>query len=82
MNVREIVLAHLKSIGADGLCAYECGCGLDDFMPCDSPNIEKCVPARKQKFDGTCPGCASNDCREDSCYRPMNTTTKEEDTHL
>lgn len=49
MNVKEIVIAHLKSIGADGLCADECGCGLDDLMPCMCEGIEDCVPARRRE---------------------------------
>ena len=45
MNCREIVIAHLKSIGADGLCINDCGCGIDDFAPCGS-DFSDCVPAR------------------------------------
>lgn len=85
MNVRQIVLAHLKLIGADGLCAEECGCGLDDFMPCGGDrNVSECKPAMRRDCDGTCNGCLSegtND-RADSCYRPAETTNEPEETHL
>lgn len=44
MNVRQIVIAHLKDIGADGLCCDGCGCGGGLIMPCnDDPS--KCIPA-------------------------------------
>lgn len=51
MTVREIIISHLRSIGADGLCSYDCGCGFDDLMPCAGDSIlgdcSQCVPARK-----------------------------------
>ena len=34
MNIHEIVIAHLRAIGADGLAIEDCGCGLDDLLPC------------------------------------------------
>lgn len=82
MNVREIVIAHLKAIGADGLCAHECGCGLDDFMPCDElACLEECKPAKRYLCDRSCGiGCHGPD--NGDCYRPMNATTNEEETHL
>ena len=43
MTVKEMVIAALKAGGYDGLCADECGCRLDDLMPCDSP-CDKCEP--------------------------------------
>ncbi len=37
MNVKEIVIEYLKSHGYDGLYdGYDCGCKVDDLMPCDS----------------------------------------------
>lgn len=52
-TVREVVLTHLKSIGADGLCSESCGCGVNDLMPCDSCFFD-CYVARKTiaKNDG------------------------------
>ena len=48
MKVKEILIDWLKSHGHDGLCNQEiiCGCGLDDFMPCDGVDME-CEPAKK-----------------------------------
>ena len=38
MNLREYIAACLKSDGYDGLHdAEECGCTLDDLMPCGHP---------------------------------------------
>jgi len=48
MNIEQIIKAHLKAIGADGLCNDECGCGLDDLAPCDGL-VGECEPARKGK---------------------------------
>lgn len=49
MNVREIVVEHLKAGGFDGLAAEDCGCSIDDIMPCCSGDrdISECRPARK-----------------------------------
>jgi Fe2+ or Zn2+ uptake regulation protein len=46
-TVREIVRQYLQDHGYHGLCnpALECGCGIDDLMPCDS-NPFGCQPAR------------------------------------
>lgn len=45
MTVKEIIIEKLKSMGADGLCCEDCGCGLDDLEPCSCINIDMCVPA-------------------------------------
>ncbi len=42
MNVKEIIIAHLKEIGADGLCNGGCRCLLmDDIIPCNAM-IDEC----------------------------------------
>ena len=46
MTVEEIVIEKLRELGADGLCIDECGCGLDDFMPCEE-GCGNCVPGVK-----------------------------------
>ena len=47
MNVRDLVVAKLKEMGAAGLCTDGCGCGLDDLMPCCiSEDTLGCEPAR------------------------------------
>lgn len=55
MNLREIAKKWLKENGYDGLAGENCGCFLDDLMPCDEPSIE-CRPGYKV----VCPG-------EDKC---------------
>lgn len=46
MNVHDIIQAHLKEIGAEGLANgdEECGCGIDDLAPCGEACMG-CVPA-------------------------------------
>lgn len=54
ITVKTILEYHLKSIGADGLCnpGEECGCGLDDLMPCGCDlNLEECVAAKLVKSE-------------------------------
>ena len=34
MTVRDIVAEYLRENGYDGLCGDECGCFMDDIMPC------------------------------------------------
>jgi hypothetical protein len=82
MNVREIVTAHLKAGGFDGLAGEDCGCGLDDLMPCDGYGFDLCKPAKRHDFDGTCTVCAGVDGRVDDCYRVAEQPTNEEETHL
>jgi len=49
MKIKDILIDWLKSHNYDGLCNQEinCGCGLDDFMPCDEIGVE-CEPAKKE----------------------------------
>ncbi len=51
MTVREIIIAHLRQVGADGLCSDNCGCGIDDLMPCEGESVDggcrECIPARE-----------------------------------
>jgi hypothetical protein len=86
MNVKQITIAYLKENGFDGLHSEECGCGVDDLMPCDGEGIEHCKPAKAVPCDGSCRNCCSSESEiasgKESCYRPMDTTTKEEETHL
>jgi len=81
MNVREIVTAHLKAGGFDGLYGEYCGCGLDDFMPCDCSNIAKCKPAKAVPCDQTCRNCEAENVGG-VCYRPAEQPVNEEETHL
>jgi hypothetical protein len=47
-NVRTIVAAHLKAGGFDGLWVDDCGCEIDDLMPCGVPWICDCQPGHKK----------------------------------
>jgi hypothetical protein len=45
VNVKGILSEWLKAHGYDGLAGkYDCGCPLNDLMPCDEPQPD-CVPA-------------------------------------
>jgi len=50
MTLKEIVTKWLKENGYDGLCEVmtECGCGLDDLMPCGEPK-EDCEAGHEVK---------------------------------
>ena len=68
MNVRQIVMAHLKAGGFDGLAVDDCGCGIDDLMPCDGYGIDRCKPANAVPCDGTCFNCEKEN-EGGVCYR-------------
>lgn len=48
MTVKSIIEKYLRDNGYDGLYSddYECGCEVDDLMPCEEPGIE-CRPGYK-----------------------------------
>jgi hypothetical protein len=90
MNVREIVIAHLKAGGFDGLCVDECGCELDDLMPCGGCNVEECMPSKKV-FCRDIPNPPCGSCDEQCDEEQMKTAflfitaeqpANEEETHL
>jgi hypothetical protein len=55
MNGREIVEKYLRENGYDGLCGDECGCLVDDLMPCGE-TLEWCEPGYKVPCDeDNCP---------------------------
>ena len=51
MELHEMVKEWLKEKGYDGLCNtdIECGCELDDFMPCGEPRMECQAGTKKIK---------------------------------
>ena len=59
MNVRNIVSEWLRKHGYDGLYTEDCGCVLDDLMPCSGPYefSTSCNPG----YRNPCPGA-------DECY--------------
>ena len=56
VNVRTIVEKHLRRCGFDGLWNdfAECGCELDDLMPCDG-EVTRCEPGYKIPCGDDCP---------------------------
>ena len=46
IEVRDMVFEWLNKHGYDGLCNEDCGCGIDDLMPCASWFAD-CEPAYK-----------------------------------
>lgn len=53
-GVKDMCAAWLKEHGFDGLvcCELECGCHLEDFMPCEDPDLHECLPAYDATPDG------------------------------
>ena len=46
MNAKDLLIKGLKEMGADGLYISSgpnesCGCGLDDFVPCDGKCMDE-----------------------------------------
>ena len=80
-TVFEIVKGYLIENKYDGLyndlCGDECGCGIDDLMPCDYDCISKCTPAYKHE----CEKCEVEECeyRDDNfgCYKPEQQKEKQ-----
>lgn len=74
MTVSQIVKKYLNDNGFDGLYGDHCGCGLDDFMPCDG-ECSSCEPAYKHICPGAdkCPDaetCESGGSIGVDCYGP------------
>ena len=46
MYCKDIIMDWLKEHGYDGLVSIdlECGCGFDDFIPCDDIDMDECEP--------------------------------------
>jgi hypothetical protein len=73
MTVKEIVKEYLEKNGYDGLCGGDCGCGLDDFMPCAQFALEGvptcCTPAYKHTCNSDCTNCGDDElCELIECY--------------
>jgi hypothetical protein len=88
MDVRAIVKQYMENNGYTALCNDECGCSLDDFMPCDCDCIADCEVG----YANHCPTCAKhktsecpNDfwddikvcCSEIVCYQPKESSGSE-----
>jgi hypothetical protein len=48
ITVKQILEKWLKENGYDGLATANCGCGLDDLIPCDGDGIWNCNAAYKE----------------------------------
>lgn len=48
MTRNEIIIAGLNAEGLDGLCNWECGCGIDDLAPCGEGPFADCVGAKRK----------------------------------
>ncbi|RLC38217.1 hypothetical protein DRH27_02825 [Candidatus Falkowbacteria bacterium] len=60
MTVKEIVKKYLQDNEYDGLCNTDCGCTIDDLIPC-CENSDDCLAGYKSECDPeTCP--ADGDC--------------------
>jgi hypothetical protein len=59
MTCKDIIEKYLIDNGFDGLCGDECGCSMDDFMPCEGL-CGDCFPAYEYeiKQGKTCKDCA------------------------
>ena len=55
MTVKEIVMKYLKDNGFDGLYSEDCGCLVDDLIPCSS-DAEYCEAGVKKN----CSECENN----------------------
>jgi len=79
MRVNEIVIDYLRKNGYDGLCGDGCGCGLDDFAPCDE-DFGNCEPAYKVRCHKE--KCENkNECDGDDnigCFKPIKVEGSEE----
>ena len=58
MEIRQIVEQWLRANGYDGLTTVDCGCVVDDLMPCG-----ECIANCKAGYKVSCPGEA--DCPAD-----------------
>jgi hypothetical protein len=76
MRIADYLAVKLKEDGYDGLCGAECGCGLDDFMPCLEPYAD-CMPAYRVICAEDCPRFYSEHC-EGHIGQPCYQTTKPE----
>jgi len=53
LSIEDMVKDHLESHGYDGLfnADLECGCLLEDLMPCGEPELQECCAGYKHPAD-------------------------------
>ncbi len=63
INVKEIVEEWLRSKGYTGLYSEECGCEIDDLMPCAGwdNGFDMCHPGYKHDCPESCDDCHMSD---------------------
>ena len=71
MDAKGILKQWLTENGHDGLCTYECGCGLDDLIVCGQ-DPANCVPARKITVEESNEDAFENCPLGDEAYTPSN----------
>jgi len=76
VKIYEIAAEYMKANGFTALYRDDCGCTLDDFMPCGG----ECAVDCEVGHANDCTTCAGRDecptgneydvmCREDACYK-------------
>lgn len=45
MTIKDIILEYLTENKYDGLWKEDCGCTINDYMPCGGEYIDDCEPA-------------------------------------
>ena len=56
-TIKKMVRLYMVQNGYTALAGDECGCTLDDLMPCDEPFMEECVAAYQHKCTEVHPSC-------------------------
>ena len=81
INIEKLIIAHLREIGADGLCDFDCmepcGCSIDDLAPCVLSVAEAveggCVPGWSARACGKHHGWFPSAARAREAARRMET---------
>lgn len=78
-TVHEIVKQHLEAHKYDGLCGDECGCQLDDLMPCSGESMSEQVPGCEPAYKVECRDSKNCDSTAEFgfCEAHMSTTRPE-----
>lgn len=74
MTVKKIITDYLKNHGYDGLFNFECGCELDDLIPCVA-YMDGCEAGYKQPCD--CGGGCNWHMGSEKPMPPTNQTAAE-----
>jgi hypothetical protein len=71
-TVKSIVKRFLEINHYDGLCNMDCGCKLDDLMPCSSDSVQNCEPGYicSQHCKECEDDCEAREVSKSWCIRP------------